>query len=102
FGQLIAGPIMRWRQFGPQVNRLFDGKLSLRGHRLAGLGLGLCLLGLTKKILLADSLAPFVDSIFHEGPSNAAAAWLGAWLCAFQVYFDFSGYSDIALGVGLI
>jgi alginate O-acetyltransferase complex protein AlgI len=41
FGQLIAGPIMRWRQFGPQVNRLFDGKPSLRGHRFVGLGLGL-------------------------------------------------------------
>jgi alginate O-acetyltransferase complex protein AlgI len=102
FGQLVAGPIMRWRKFGPQVHRLFDGKPPLRGHRLAGLGLGLCLLGLTKKIAFADSIAPFVDAIFHDGPGNAAAAWLGAWLFAFQVYFDFSGYSDIALGLGLI
>jgi len=78
FGQLIAGPIMRWRKFGPQVNRLFDGKPPLRSHRLAGLGLGLCLLGLTKKVVLADSLAPFVDAIFYDGPRDAAAAWLGA------------------------
>jgi D-alanyl-lipoteichoic acid acyltransferase DltB (MBOAT superfamily) len=102
FAQLIAGPIMRWRQFGPQVHRLFDGDLAPRGRRLAGLGLGLCLLGLIKKIMLADSLAPFVDAIFRDGPQNAAAAWLGAWLFAFQIYFDFSGYSDIALGLGFI
>jgi len=102
FGQLVAGPIMRWRKLGPQVNRLFDGKPPLRGHRLAGLGLGLCLLGLTKKVVLADSLAPFVDAIFYDGPKDAAAAWLGSWLFAFQIYFDFSGYSDIAFGLGLI
>ncbi len=102
FGQLIAGPIMRWRQFGPQVNRLFDSGLPPRGYRWAGLGLGLCVLGLTKKVVLADSIAPFVDTIYRDGPLNAAAAWLGAWLFAFQIYFDFSGYSDIAVGVGLI
>jgi hypothetical protein len=100
FAQLVAGPIMRWRQFGPQVNRLFDGK-PLRGGRLAGVGLGLCVLGLIKKIGLADQLAPFVDMIFRAGPHDAAAAWLGAWLFAFQIYFDFSAYSDIAVGVGL-
>jgi len=102
FGQLVAGPIMRWRQFGPQIHQAFEDKLVARGNRWAGLGLGLCLLGLTKKIVFADSLAPFVDTIFHDGPANAAAAWLGAWLFAFQVYFDFSGYSDIALGLGFI
>jgi D-alanyl-lipoteichoic acid acyltransferase DltB (MBOAT superfamily) len=101
FAQLVAGPIMRWRQFGPQVDRLFDGK-PLRGGRLAGVGLGLCLLGLAKKIGLADQFAPFVEAIFRDGPHDAAAAWLGAWLFAFQIYFDFSGYSDIALGLGLM
>lgn len=102
FGQLIAGPIMRWREFGPQVNRLFDGKPLPRGRYLTGLGLGLCLLGLTKKVVLADSLAPFVETIFRDGPRDAAAAWLGAWLFGFQIYFDFSGYSDIAVGLGFI
>ena len=101
FAQLVAGPIMRWRQFGPQVNGLFDGR-PLRRSRLAGVGLGLCVLGLVKKVGLADQLAPFVDTIFRDGPHDAAAAWLGAWLFAFQIYFDFSGYSDIAVGVGLI
>src|SRR6516165_1312126 len=101
FSQLVAGPITRWREFGPQVHRLFDRKPLLRRTAI-GLGLGLCLLGLVKKVVFADSLAPFVDDAFREGPAGSAAAWLGAWLVAFQVYFDFSGYSDIAVGTALL
>ena len=100
FGQLVAGPIMRWRQFGPQVNRLFEQ--GPRPLRLIILGLGLMLLGLVKKVLLADLLTPFVDDIFRAGPAGAPVAWLGVWLFSFQVYFDFSGYSDIALGLGYL
>jgi alginate O-acetyltransferase complex protein AlgI len=100
FAQLVAGPIMRWRQFGPAVQRLFEGQS--RRLRLLGLGLGLCLVGLVKKIVLADPLAPYVDEIFRQGPADAATAWLGAWLFSFQIYFDFSGYSDIALGLGYL
>ncbi len=100
FGQLIAGPIMRWRVFGPQINRLFDGKLPR--PRFIGIGLGLCVLGLVKKVVFADSLAPFVDDFFREGPANALAAWVGAWLFGFQIYFDFSGYSDMALGIAFL
>jgi alginate O-acetyltransferase complex protein AlgI len=98
FGQLIAGPIMRWKQFGPQVHRLFEG--AVPHSRLVTFGAALCLLGLTKKVILADSLAPYVDTIFRDGPANAAAAWFGLWLFGFQIYFDFSGYCDIALGIG--
>ena len=100
FGQLVAGPIMRWRQFGPQINRLFDGTLPRR--RLLGIALGLCLVGLIKKVVFADALAPVVETIFHKGPADAAAAWLGIFLFSSQVYFDFSGYSDIALGLGYL
>jgi len=100
FGQLVAGPIMRWRQFGPQIHRLFDGTLPPR--RLIGIALGLCLVGLVKKVVFADSLAPIVETIFHNGPRDAAAAWLGIFLFSSQVYFDFSGYSDIALGLGYL
>lgn len=88
FSQLVAGPITRWRQFGPQVHRLFDRKLVVRS-RLIGLGLALCLLGLVKKVMLADSIGPIVDAIFRDGPGGAAAAWLGVWLFTFQIYFDF-------------
>jgi alginate O-acetyltransferase complex protein AlgI len=100
FGQLVAGPIMRWRQFGPQIHRLFDGTLPRR--RLLGIALGLCLVGLIKKVVFADALAPYVETIFHNGPASAAAAWLGIFLFSSQVYFDFSGYSDIALGLGYL
>ncbi|MBT6273313.1 MAG: hypothetical protein HOI95_04180 [Chromatiales bacterium] len=62
--------------------------------------LGLICLSLFKKIVLADSLAPIVDNIFGLGPADPPTAWLGAWLFSFQIYFDFSGYSDIAVGLG--
>jgi len=96
FPQLIAGPIVRARELLPQLRRLFAGQ---RRHlRLYSYGLGLCVLGLTKKIIFADSLAPVVDDIFYAGPTSMTEAWTGAWLFTFQIYFDFSGYSDIALG----
>lgn len=96
FPQLIAGPIVRARELLPQLQRLFRGdRRRLRFHTYA---LGLCALGLTKKVVFADSLAPIVDDIFFLGPQTMAAAWTGAWLFTFQIYFDFSGYSDIAIG----
>ena len=96
FPQLIAGPIVRARELIPQVRRLFAG--THRKRRLYCYALALCTLGLVKKIVFADSLAPLVDDIFHAGPGSAQEAWTGAWLFTFQIYFDFSGYSDIAIG----
>ncbi len=96
YPQLIAGPIVRAWQLLPQVQRLFDGQF--RRHRLIAFGLGLIVLGLCKKVVFADSLGPVVDDIFATRPATAYAAWLGATLFAFQIYFDFSGYSDIAIG----
>ncbi len=97
FPQLIAGPIVRAHTLLPQVQRLFSCKL--RPSRLVCFGLGLCLVGLFKKVVLADSIAPVVDEIFDRGPSDAGTAWLGIVLFAFQIYFDFSGYSDMAVGM---
>ncbi len=97
FPQLVAGPIVRAHLLLPQVRRLFDG--LVKPPRLVSFGLALCLLGVFKKIVLSDSLAPFTDEIFTLGPAGAAMAWLGAWLFAFQIYFDFSGYSDMAVGM---
>src|SRR5262245_13066 len=96
FPQLIAGPIVRPNQTLPQIQRIFDDKG--RRHRLLVFGLGLIVLGLTKKVVLADSLAPVVDDIFYVRPESAYLAWVGAVLFTFQIYFDFSGYSDIAIG----
>src|SRR5260221_3284790 len=91
FPQLIAGPIVRPNQTLPQIQRIFDDKS--RRHRLLVFGLSLIVLGLLKKVVLADSLAPVVDDIFYVPPDSAYLAWLGAVLFLFQIYFDFSGYS---------
>jgi D-alanyl-lipoteichoic acid acyltransferase DltB (MBOAT superfamily) len=96
FPQLIAGPIVRPKQTLPRIQRILDDKW--RRYRLLTFGLGLIVLGLTKKVVLADSLAPVVDDIFYTQPDSAYLAWLGAVLFTFQIYFDFSGYSDIAIG----
>src|ERR1700751_3856197 len=96
FPQLIAGPIVRPNQTLPQIQRIFDDKS--RRHRLLGFGLSLIVLGLVKKGGVADSLAPVGDDIFYVLPDSAYLAWLGAVLFLFQIYFDFSGYSDIAIG----
>ena len=96
FPQLIAGPIVRPNQTLPQIQRIYDG--NRRRHRLLTFGLWLIVCGLTKKVVLADSLAPVVDDIFYARPDSAYLAWLGAVLFAFQIYFDFSGYYDIAIG----
>ena len=97
FPQLVAGPIVRAHLLLPQVQRIFAR--GLRPSRLVSFGLLLCLAGLIKQVVLADSLAPFVDDVFSRGPSGFAMAWLGIWLFAFQIYFDFSGYSDMAVGM---
>lgn len=98
FPHQVAGPIMRGHELIPQLAPSFRGQLA---HRpLYGLGLALCLLGLVKKVVFADSLAPFSDAAFALGPADAASAWIGAAIFTLQIYLDFSGYSDIAVGLG--
>ena len=97
FPHLVAGPIMRWRQLGPQLAAIPE-RLDM-----ARLNLGLCFFaaGLTKKVLIADRLAYFADPLWldfrHLAPGEAWAATLGYTL---QIYFDFSGYSLMAIGLG--
>ena len=100
FAQVIAGPIIRANILEPQVSRAYSGRLQ--GRRIWSIGLGLCVLGLLKKVGLADSIAPYVDNVFSLGPANILTAWIGAVLFGFQIYFDFSGYSDIAVGAGYL
>jgi len=96
FPQLIAGPIVRYNEIADQ--------LAERSHTAEKLGQGLLLftLGLGKKVLLADALAPVAAAAFDHGPPGAALAWTGLLAYAFQLYFDFSGYSDMAIGLGLM
>ena len=95
FPLLVAGPIERATHLLPQVQakRVFDYKKSIDGLRQI-------LWGLFKKIVIADNCATFVNVIFsnHEA-YNGSTLLLGAVFFAFQIYGDFSGYSDIALGI---
>ena len=93
FPQLIAGPIVRANNLIPQFRNHTKTK-----KRLIFFGLFLCFLGLAKKIIFADSISPLVDQYFITLPETTTEAWLAALMYTFQVYFDFSGYSDIAIG----
>ncbi|WP_242155147.1 MBOAT family O-acyltransferase [Aestuariivivens sediminis] len=96
FPQLVAGPIERANQFLPQfrVKRKFDTVFALRGFNLI-------IWGLFKKMVVADNCAFFVNQIFdHPENHNSMTLFFGAILFGFQIYGDFSGYSDIAIGTG--
>jgi alginate O-acetyltransferase complex protein AlgI len=94
FPHLVAGPIVRAADFLPQVSRRKHWSW-LRIH----LGLRLVLLGLVKKMVLADQMALFADPAFADpGAFSAGALWMASFAYAIQGYCDFSGYSDIALG----
>ena len=95
FPQLIAGPIMRASQLIPQIKRLINSKKVKK--KILVYGLLIILIGLIKKIILADNLSLIVDNIFNDLPKDYIIAWAGAFLFTFQIYFDFSGYSDIAI-----
>lgn len=102
FPQLIAGPIVHHSEIIPQFSRQ-DGRRRRR-HDL-GVGFAIFLIGLQKKIVLADGIAVYADSMFagaaHADPSFFPA-WIGALAYTFQLYFDFSGYSDMAIGLARI
>jgi len=98
FPQLIAGPIIRYRQIADQ--------LGLRAVRFDDIdaGVGRLTVGLVKKLLIADPIGTVVDQIFMVSPGDltTATAWLGAVCYGLQIYFDFSGYSDMAIGMARI
>ncbi|HEU0161170.1 MAG TPA: MBOAT family O-acyltransferase [Rhizomicrobium sp.] len=97
FPHLIAGPIVRHNDLIPQFHKASTDR---RGD--LSVGITLFTIGLAKKTLIADNLAPFADAIFSAadrgvsiGPTDS---WLGTLFFSFQIYFDFSAYSDMALG----
>ncbi|MEV0680850.1 MBOAT family protein [Actinosynnema sp. NPDC050436] len=97
FPQLVAGPIVRYREIADQLPQP-------RVHRWDDIAAGFprFALGLCKKVVIADSLAPLVDACFATPNDRMtfAIAWLGAIGYTLQLYFDFSGYSDMAIGLG--
>jgi alginate O-acetyltransferase complex protein AlgI len=96
FPHLVAGPIVRYRDLAGQLaNRTINLDQFASGVRRFALGLG-------KKVLIANTLAIAVDRAFDRYPNELAmsGAWLGLICYALQIYFDFSGYSDMAIGLG--
>lgn len=96
FPQLVAGPIVRYEEIADQIRaRRSDWQRVLSGVELFTVGLA-------KKVIIADSLAVPVDRIFSLPPNELGfgLAWLGVICFALQIFFDFSGYSDMAIGIG--
>ncbi|MGQ7959144.1 MBOAT family O-acyltransferase [Pseudomonas sp. SP16.1] len=96
FPQLIAGPVLRYKDLADQ----FTG----RSHSLDKFAEGATrfMQGFVKKVFIADSLAPLVDHCFALDNPSTGDAWLGMIAYTAQLYFDFSGYSDMAIGLGLM
>ena len=107
FPHVIAGPIIHWREMMPQFEAIASnvrGLFSLPEHRTnICRGVTLFGVGLAKKLLIADQLAPFVE---HGYSAAANIGFTDAWWLSlsytFQLYFDFSGYTDMAIGMSLI
>jgi alginate O-acetyltransferase complex protein AlgI len=102
FPQLIAGPIVHYREMVPQ----FRSVSSRFNKDDVAAGLTLLIFGLFKKVFLADSIAPMVSNIFDHAAAGTTMSLLPAWMAAvgftLQIYFDFSGYTDMALGAARI
>jgi len=99
FSQLVAGPIVRFREIEDDLERI-DG--PPRDDYMAR-GLGFFVVGLAKKAIVADSIASWIDPMLGVYASlSTAGAWLAAVGYSLQLYYDFSGYSDMAVGLGLM
>ena len=98
FPQLIAGPIVRYNEIADQIED--RRKFETADNRLTGFFR--FVIGLSKKVLIANVLGEQVDFIFslNEDALTTPMAWIGILAYAFQIYYDFSGYSDMAIGIG--
>jgi len=96
FPQLIAGPIIRYKDINRQI--------ASRDHTWDKFSKGALrfMIGFCKKVLIADTVATIADAIFALPSPSLADSWLGALAYTVQLYYDFSGYSDMAIGLGLM
>lgn len=98
FFQLVAGPIVRYTTVAEEISRrrfsVFDMSRGIERF----------IIGLGKKVIIANSLGSIAESLlsFESAPDSAMAAWVGVLMFSFQIYYDFSGYSDMAIGLGLM
>jgi alginate O-acetyltransferase complex protein AlgI len=96
FPQLVAGPIIRFSEV--------DDQLRHRTHTLEKFARGVAFisLGLAKKVFLANPCGKVADTVFDAAAASIVDSWVGAGAYSFQIYFDFSAYSDMAIGLGLM
>lgn len=100
FPHLIAGPIINYKEMLPQF--LADKTFKINYDNLA-MGISIFAMGLFKKVAIADKLAIWANAAFsHTESLTFLEAWIGALSYTFQLYFDFSGYSEMAIGLGLM
>ena len=103
FPQLISGPIVHHSEFIPQIRNQSFGKF---GTNELALGLATFIIGMFKKIIIADSCGVISDQIFGATANNGLPTFFEGWTAAlaytFQIYFDFSGYTDMAIGLALM
>src|SRR5512146_1805668 len=99
FSQLIAGPIVRFRQ----IEEDLEGIAAHDRTRWLGRGISFFCIGLVEKVLVADTLAAFVNpALANYAGLSTAGAWMAMLGYSFQLYFDFSGYSTMAVGLGYL
>jgi len=100
FPHLVAGPVLHHAQMMPQFGKAETYRFNFTNFSV---GLGIFALGLLKKVVLADGISPYADAVFNAADQGLAItveeAWLGALAYTLQLYFDFSGYSDMAVGL---
>jgi D-alanyl-lipoteichoic acid acyltransferase DltB (MBOAT superfamily) len=100
FPHLPAGPIVHHSELMPQFRQ--QSLVSPMSENMA-IGLTILIIGLCKKVILADTIGAYADLVFGSAASGTSPAFLEAWVgvvaYAFQIYFDFSGYSDMAIGI---
>ena len=94
FPQLIAGPIVRYETVAEEINNRVETFEDFSS------GVYRFLIGLSKKVLLANNLAVLADAAFDGQKPTVLSAWIGALAYSLQIYFDFSGYSEMAIGLG--
>ena len=103
FPQLLAGPIVHHKEMVPQFINNFTSKLNLKNLVI---GISIFSIGLFKKVLIADNIGIYVSPLFNAAESGEIItffeAWFGALSYTFQIYFDFSGYCDMAIGLARI
>ena len=100
FPHLVAGPVLHHKEMMPQFSAPENARLRIEN---LALGMSIFIVGLAKKVLIADNLSPMVGPAFSAGAHpQLTEAWLATLAYTFQLYFDFSGYSDMAIGLSLL